>query len=450
MKRLGEKPTVVAAVLGAGLVLAIVLAGVTAGFGSTSVPEDDVAVVDEDINVPEVVEDGKISKEAFDRSLELAARQSGQQQVPQPGDEQYDQLKEQAMGLVLDIAWITGEAQERGIEVTDTEVQQEFQSTKKENFETEAEFQRFLQQSGLTEAEILQRVELQLASEQIQQGIAEGSEPTEDELREFYDLNEDQFEQPEQRTIRIVQNQDAAQVEQAATQLQQDNSPASWKTVAAQFSTDANSKDQGGVREAITPGVFEQPLDDEIFNAAQGEVVGPVSTSRGSFVFQVDEITPAETQPFEAAQPQIQEQLAAQKEQEVFNAFLTDYRDRWTELTVCADGYVIPRCENFTGSQLPPCPDPSLPEEQQQLQLEQNGCPPPVLTTSPVAPGSIRAFTAITGGSPQRPHPPGEDQPAPQVPGGAIPGGAAPGAAPPGGAPPGGAPSGTPAPPPQG
>jgi parvulin-like peptidyl-prolyl isomerase len=439
MKRGGDKRTLVGIVLGAGLVVAIVLAGVTAGFGSTSVPEGDVAVIDADINVPEVVEDGRISQEAFDRSLELATRQSGQQEVPQPGSEQYDQVKEQAMGLLLDIAWIKGEADERGIEVTDTEVQQEFQSTKDENFENEKEYQQFLEESGLTEPEILQRVELQLISEQIQQAVSEGTEPTESDAREFYEGNKEQFEQPEQRTIRIVQNEDAAQVEQAADQLKQDNSPASWKKVAAQSSTDANSKDQGGVREAITPGVFEQPLDDEIFGASEGEVVGPISTERGSYVFQVDSITEASTQPFEEAQPQIQQQLAGQLQQFAFNDFLADYRDRWTELTVCADGYVIERCENFTGSATPPCPDPSLPEEQQQQQLEQTGCPAPVLSNSPAAPGSITPLTPAAGGAPQGPHPPGEDQAAPQLPGGAVPGGAVPGGAAPGGAAPGGA-----------
>ncbi len=61
-------------------------------------PSDDVAVIDDDsINVPGLVEDGKISKANFDRFLLQTAKQSGLQAVPQPSDPQYKQLKDQAM-----------------------------------------------------------------------------------------------------------------------------------------------------------------------------------------------------------------------------------------------------------------------------------------------------------------------------------------------------------------
>ena len=183
-------------------------------------------------------------------------------------------------------------------------------------------------------------------------------------------------------------------------------------------------------------------------------MVGPIETDAGTYVIQVDSVTEATTTPFEEARAQIDEQLAGQLQQEQFSAFLSDYRDRWVELTVCADDFVIERCDNFTG-ETQPCPDPSLPEEQQQQQLEQTGCPPPVLSSNPAAPGTFLPFTPASG-QPQRPHPPGEDAAAPAGLPGGVPGGAGgvpvqPGAtgAPPGTAPPAGAPQGA-APPPGG
>ena len=83
---------------------------------------------------------------------------------------------------------------------------------------------------------------------------------------------------------------------------------------------------------------------------------------------------------------------------------------------------MIERCDNFTG-ETQPCPDPSLPEEQQQQQLEQTGCPPPVLSSNPAAPGSFLPFTPASG-QPQRPHPPGEDAAVPAGLPGGVPGGA--------------------------
>jgi parvulin-like peptidyl-prolyl isomerase len=437
----------IAILLGALLVLAVVLAAVTSGLGDASVPEDDVAVVDTDVSVPGQIEDGKISKEAFDAALQQAATQQGLPEPPAPGDEQYPALRDQALGQILDAAWILGEAEERDVEVTDKEVQDSFEQTKSESFKTEAEYQKFLEQSGLTQEDVDARVRLQVISEKIQQQISEGAETVSDaDAREFYDANAAQFEQPEQRNIRVIVNEDPAQVEQAVAALEQDNSPANWKTVAAQYSTDPSSKDKGGVRESITEGVFEEPLNEEIFDAEQGQVVGPIDTPVSNYAFQVDSIAAGGAQAFDDVAAQVKEQLQGQAEQETFGAFLSDYRDRWVARTVCAEDYLSVRCDNFTGPPSP-CPDPALPEAQQQQQLQQ-GCPPPVQTISPVAPGTILPFAPATSGPPQRPHPAGEDAAATGVPS-TIPGGGVVPGAPPTGAPPStGAPGTGAAPPP--
>jgi foldase protein PrsA len=399
----------VAIILGVALVLMVVIVGVAVGIGHPSVPSDDVAVVDDDsINVPGLVEDGKVTKSGFDRLLNQTALQQGLPGTPQPSDPQYQAIKDQALGTALDSAWIEGEAEKQGVSVTDTQVQQQFETTKQQNFKTEEEYQKFLQTSGLSQEEVNQRVRLQLVSKAIEDKLTNSvGSPSDDDAQSFYDVNEDQFSQPEQRTVRIVQNSDAAQVDKALQALQADDSPQSWNMVAKQYSTDPQSKDKGGLRPAVVPGTFEQPLDDDIFEAPQGQVEGPVSTPTGAFVYEVESIQPASTQPFDQVKDQIKQQIKSTKQQEAFSSFLTDYRDYWSSLTQCGDDYLIDRCDNFEGSPNP-CPDPTLTPAQQQQQEQQQGCPPAVLTISPVAPGSVRLFTPASGGQPQKPHPPGE------------------------------------------
>jgi parvulin-like peptidyl-prolyl isomerase len=397
----------VAILFGAILVLGIVLIIAIQGVGKDDVSSDGVAVVDGE----------EISQADFDTAFQQAAQQTGLPTPPAPGDEQYEQVRDQALSTLLDTAWIQGEAERQGVEVTDKEVQDTFVELKNQNFQTEEEYQQFLQQSGLTQEDIDERVRLQVVSEKIQEQITnETPAVTDEEAEEFYDANKAQFEQPESRNIRVIVNKDPAQVQAALTQLQADNSPESWKQVAAEFSTDPTSKDQGGVRSGVTEGQFEDPLNTEIFDAPQGQVVGPVHTSVSDYVFQVDAITPATTTPFDEAAEQINQQLEQQAQQEQFSAFLADYRDYWVEQTICADDYLTDRCDNFTGNPAP-CPDPSLTPEQQQQQLQQSGCPPPVLTISPAPPGTITAFQQATGGQPQKPHPAGEDTAPPTVPG---------------------------------
>ncbi|MGH2923628.1 MAG: peptidyl-prolyl cis-trans isomerase, partial [Solirubrobacterales bacterium] len=398
-----------AAVLGGFFVVLVVLIAVFGDIGKADVPDDAVAEVD----------GTEITQEQFDAGLQQAALRQGLQEPPAPDDPQFEAIRDEAMNNLLDIEWIQGEAERRGIEASDEEVQREFEQTKEENFDTEKEFQQFLQQSGFTQEDIDLRVRLQLLSEKIQAEITEAAAGVSDsDAEEFYEANKSQFEQPESRNVRLVLNPDRAEADRAAEQLGEDNSPENWDEVAKELSTDNATKDSGGVREAVVEGTFDPALDTAIFDAPQGEVEGPIETPQGFYVFQVDEVTDARTVPIDEARQQIDQQLQGQVEQEVFSDFLADYRDRWTELTVCADDYLVDRCDNFD-AEAQPCPDESLPPEQQQQQLEQ-GCPPPVISASPGAPGSVLPFTPVQG-QPQRPHPAGEAAEAPaSVPPGAI------------------------------
>ena len=126
--------------LGAVLVLLVVLIAATSGFGDDSPSGDAVAVVD----------GTEITQEDFDRALgKAAARQGVAQncQGPSPDDPQYAALRDEALNDILDQAWIVGEAEEQGVEASDREVQEEFDTTKEQNFQTEKEYQDFLQQS---------------------------------------------------------------------------------------------------------------------------------------------------------------------------------------------------------------------------------------------------------------------------------------------------------------
>ena len=419
--------TQAAVVLGALFVVLVALVAIFGDIGKADVPDDAVAVVD----------GTEISQEQFDAALTQSALRQGLQEPPAEGDEQYEAIRDEAMNNLLDIEWISGEASERGIEVSDEEVQREFEQTKEENFGNEKEYEDFLEESGFTQEDIDLRVRLQLLSEKIQAQITEDSAGvSEGDAENYYEANKEQFEQPASRNIRFIVNPDRAKVEQAAEQLRQDNSPESWNKAAKEFSTDAATKDSGGVRESVAEGTFDPELDAQILEAPQGEVEGPVETPSGFYVFQVDTVTEATTVSLDEAREQIDQQLQGQVEQEVFSGFLADYRDRWTELTICAEDYLVDRCDNFD-AEAQPCPDTSLPEEQQQQQLEQ-GCPPPVITASPGAPGSFLPFTPVQG-QPQRPHGAGEEAEAPAgLPPGTLPGGAQPGAQP--GAPQQGAP----------
>ncbi|MFL5906233.1 MAG: peptidyl-prolyl cis-trans isomerase, partial [Solirubrobacterales bacterium] len=406
------------------------------------------------VDVPGLVDNGHISKTNFNRFLLQTAKQGGQQSVPDPSSPSFKQIKDQAMQTALQIAWIVGEADKEGISFTDTEVQQALQQIKSQ-FKTEAEYVKARDQAGLTDEDVLERARLQVIQTKIQDRINnDATTPSDSDAKDFYDANKSQFTQPAQRTIRIIQNSDAAKVNAAYQALQADSSPASWKKVASQYSTDPTSKDKGGLRTGVVPGSFQQPVDNDIFDAATGQVHAPVTTPTGTYVFEVESATPEKVLGFnDTAGPsasgaagtvgaQIKAQLRSQAQQEALTAFGTDFRDYWTNLTQCASDYLVLGCDNFNGGG-PSC-DPSKLAPSQPGQSSQ-GCPAPVFSTcqeasgqlqcvgagpAPAAPGSVKPFLTASGGAPQGPHPPGAGT-SPTSPGGiSFPGatGAAPGA----------------------
>lgn len=146
--------------------------GGNGGNSTPTVPATDVAVIqDASINVPGLVQSGHISKEDFNRFLLQTAKQSGRQSVPQPGNPQYESFKDQALTTALQTAWIEGEAHERGITFTNTELQQSLQQIKSQ-FKTQAAYLQARDRAGLTEADVLERAKLQLIQNKIQQEIS--------------------------------------------------------------------------------------------------------------------------------------------------------------------------------------------------------------------------------------------------------------------------------------
>lgn len=457
--RRGDKKTI-ALVMGTLLIVLVGLIAASQGLGQPSVSKTDVARVDgggpggDDVFIPIGPETGpgldlgtpfgekappgttseaecdqaKIAKGIcpgdFNRALAQAALRNELKELPKAGTPEYEALRDQAMGELLDAVWIEGEARDRGASVSQREVDQQLEQIKQQNFPTKKEYERFLRRSGFTPFDVEVRVRLQLLAEKIQQQVAKSVKPvTQAEVTEFYEANKKQFEQPTTRNARVIINADKAKIDQAKTALEGDTSPKNFKKVAKEFSTDPLSKDQGGLRENLVEGsTGDAALDEAVFSAPLNQLVGPVETAEGFALVFVTKETPGMTQELKAIQQQLQEQLSSQRQQEVLAAFIEDYRAKWTSKTICATGYIFERCDNA----------PAL--------VQRAPGAPPVSSTRPAAPGQGAGLgQPLAAGLPQGPHPPGEDG-AQQPAGGGLPPGAVPGG--PGGAPPGAPPPG--------
>jgi parvulin-like peptidyl-prolyl isomerase len=129
-------------------------------------PANVVAVVS---HVP--VDLGRITKAEFQRALVQSAAAAGREATPKPGAVGYERLKVEAIGERLNAVWIEGQAATMGIDVSARQVARELDRIKRENFESGAEYRRFLKESRLTRRDVDERVRLQLLATRIQERV---------------------------------------------------------------------------------------------------------------------------------------------------------------------------------------------------------------------------------------------------------------------------------------
>jgi parvulin-like peptidyl-prolyl isomerase len=388
-------------IFGVTFIVLFAIVAISEGLGDPSVPSGDAALVED---VPGDI--GNVSEAEVAHAIELAAKQAGEKEVPKPGDPKYEEAKKTGMQSVLEGIWIQGIADEWGIEVTDAEVAKELKKVKKESFKSEAEFQKFLKESGYTPADIDTRVKIQILSTQLQEQLKEKApKPDQADVEDYYEAAKDtQFTQKSSRDVRLIVNKDRKKAEEALDALSGDNSETNWKKVAKKFSEDPTTKASGGLQKGVAEGVLEEPLGAEVFDASEGVIEGPIKAPRGYTVFEVASETPESVQELKAVEAQIKSTLEQQFEQEYFTSFVSSFSNEWTQRTFCASGYVIERCANFKDSGHPATAPAGCYEADPKGGLPQ-ACPAPVSQLIPALPGTITPLEPKGKPLAQRPRP---------------------------------------------
>ncbi|MGH2969137.1 MAG: peptidyl-prolyl cis-trans isomerase, partial [Solirubrobacteraceae bacterium] len=295
-----------------------------------------------------------IEKSSYDHWVQVAARSSGQganASVPKPPEyaecvankrkttpkpakgqpkvtdeqlkkqckQEYEQLRDQVLQLLISFQWLEGEAEEQGIEVSDAEVKKSFDQQKKQSFPKAADYEKFLKDSGQSNEDILLQVKADLLQGKIRDKVTEGKDKVTDaQIQDFYDKNKQRFAQPERRDLRVVLTKGKAKAAQARQALESGDS---WKAVSKRFSIDEASKAQGGKLPAQAKGTLEKQLDEAVFGAKKGELSGPVKTQFGFYLFEVTKVTPASQQTLEQAKETIRQTLQSQNQQKALEAF---------------------------------------------------------------------------------------------------------------------------------
>jgi len=379
------------------------------GIGKPSVPSGDIAHVED---VPDGL--GNISKEAYDRAFIQTWKRAGLKAAPKADDAQYDQVREAAINDLLDRAWLTGEANELGIEASPREVAAELANIKRDQFEDKAAFAKFLKDSGFSLKEVRDRVRLQVLSTKIQEEITNAVKTVDDEqIADFYDSSKASFTTPASRDIKLIVTDSKKKADQAKAALGADPDDKTFKQVAKKFSTHASKSDGGDT--VATEGAFPDPAGRDIMSAAEGELQGPIEAGDQFYIFKVTKITDEKVQPLDEVREQIKQQLLPTLQQKAMSDFVADYNAKWASRTVCAEDYLVARCSNYKGDGRLESADPACFESDAGSKSDLV-CPAPVALAAPMAPGSnatASPFGQQQQAMPQGPIPSGDSTKAP-------------------------------------
>ena len=257
---------------------------------------------------------------------------------------EFDELKRSVMQFLIQSEWVLQEAEEQGVTVKDAEVAKSFEDQKKQAFPKEADYQKFLASSGMSEKDILFRVRLQFLRDELTKKISEKATKVSDEqISAYYDKNKKQFAQPERRDLLLVVTKTRPKAEEAKKALE-GGQP--WKKVATKFSIDEATKSQGGKFPGVAEGQQEPQLDKLTFAADKGELVGPVKTQFGWYVVEVDKILPASQQSLEESKDTIKNLLRSEGQQKALDRFVKDFRQEYKAVTECDTEYRVAECKN--------------------------------------------------------------------------------------------------------
>jgi foldase protein PrsA len=214
-------------------------------------------------------------------------------------------------------------AEELGIDI-ENEVAQRLEEMRS-GYESEEQFRQTLKGSGYTLAEFSRAIEDQVLQEKLREeataSVGTESEPSEQELREYYDSHSDDYRQTRVQHILVKEEPVARDISDRLRSAAPEAVDALLAKLAREHSIDESSATNGGSLGWVTAGELVLPFASALDELEVGEVSLPVSTDFG---FHVIRINGRRVQPFETVRDEVAQQLGEVAEGEAWVQWLLD------------------------------------------------------------------------------------------------------------------------------
>ncbi len=163
--------------------------------------------------------------------------------------------------------------------------------------------------------------------------------PTEEELKAYFDQNIQRFETPEKFTARhlligikgsprmgdkgLTEDEAKARITKIQKELKDGKK---FEDLVKEFSDDPGSKNTGGLYKEITYGSFAKEFEEAVRSQELGKVGEPVKTTFGYHLILVEGRTPKQPAEFDKVKDRLKQQMQPERKESLFKSFLEDTR----------------------------------------------------------------------------------------------------------------------------
>ena len=252
--------------------------------------------------------------------------------------------------------WVEGEAADRGITVTQDDIDAELAQIKEQSFKQREGVQPVRRASKFTQEDVHEQVKLTLLRDQLESEIVD--EHADGLRRRDRGLLRRQHRQLQAARPAATCGHPQlleAKVEQAKQALEADDSDADWKKVASEVLARTRPRRTAAACSRASPRVRATPSSRPGVRRRRGRARRPVQDRPRLLPDPGDQDHPGR-RPSRSSRraQQIKQQLVAAQQQQIASDFQTDFFDKWTARTICAPEATIELCSNFDAPEAEP------------------------------------------------------------------------------------------------
>ncbi len=259
-----------------------------------------------------------IPQSEVDKQVDQIKQQQPKIFEGEAGKQQEEQVRKSTIDSLVTAELIRQEAEKQNITVSKADVDKRVADVKKV-FKTDKQFQEALQQQGLTEGELDEKIREQAVAEKMLKKVTGTIKISNKELKKYYDENKAQMVEPERKQWRHILVKKKSKADKLRAELE---GGADFAELAKENSVDEGTKEKGGDLGLRQDTDFPPEISAGLKDITVDSFSEPIKGPDGYHIFQLTEIRPEQEKSFKEVKGELKQGLEREEQRKKFAEWL--------------------------------------------------------------------------------------------------------------------------------